>query len=53
MMLVVKDGNGIPVDSRYGWLGQWAGSPDFSLYYPMQVHYRAILVPAGGTFQGW
>ena len=47
-MLVVNDVNGVPVDDRYGWLGNWSGSPDFSLYYPMKVQYTAIIVPPGG-----
>ena len=52
-MLVVNDANDKPVDDRYGWLGTWIGSPDFSLYYPMKVHYTAIVVPPGGGEPVW
>ena len=52
-MLVVNDANDKPVDDRYGWLGTWIGSPDFSLYYPMKVHYTAIIVPPGGGEPVW
>ena len=53
LMLVVKDGDGDPVDTRYGFDGQWEGSPDLGLYYPMQVRATAVVVPPGGQFQGW
>ena len=53
LMLVVKDGDGNPVDTRYDFDGAWDGSPDLSLYYPMEVRFTAVLVPAGGTFEGW
>ena len=33
--------------------GKWFGSPDFSLYYPMQVRYTAIIVPPGGGEPVW
>ena len=52
-MLVIKDKNGIPVDDRYGWDGQWDGSPDLGLYYPMQARYTAIIVPSGGGTPVW
>ena len=52
-MLVVNDFAGNPVDDRYGWLGTWSGSPDFSLYYPMKVHYTAIIVPPGDGLPVW
>ena len=52
-MLVVKDINGKPVDDRYGWVGTWSGSPNFGLYYPMKVHYTAIIVPPGGGAPIW
>jgi hypothetical protein len=53
LMLVVKDGGGNPVDTRYGFDGGWDGSPDLGLYYPMEVRYTAVIVPPGGTFEGW
>ncbi|HWR26517.1 MAG TPA: PGF-pre-PGF domain-containing protein, partial [candidate division Zixibacteria bacterium] len=52
-MLVVSDGSGFPIDDRYGWNGTWDGSPDFTLYYPMQVRYTAIIVPPGGGTPVW
>ncbi len=53
VMLVVKDGGGHPVDTRYGFDQDWDGSPDLGLYYPMEVHYTAVIVPPGETFPGW
>lgn len=49
-MLVVKDKDGNPVDDRFGFGGLWDGSPDFSLYYPMQVRFTAIVVARGSVF---
>jgi len=47
-MLVVKDGNGYPVDlGNPEWATLWDGTPELTLYYPMQVHYTAIIVPPG------
>lgn len=53
LMLVVKDADGNPVDTRYGFDGGWAGSPDLGLYYPMEVRYTAVLVPVGASFEGF
>ncbi len=53
LMLVIKDGQGNPIDPNYPFKGAWKGSPDLSLYYPMKVHYTAILVPPGASFPGW
>lgn len=52
-MLVVKDKDGDPVDDRFGFGGAWDGSPDFSLYYPMEVRFKAVIVAKGATFAGW
>ncbi|MFZ3384619.1 MAG: DUF1349 domain-containing protein, partial [Candidatus Methanoperedens sp.] len=52
-MLVVGDANDKPVDDRPDWVGQWIGSPDLSLYYPMKVRYTAIIVPPGGEEPVW
>lgn len=52
-ILIVKDRRGVPVDNRYGFEGQWYASPIFSLYYPMQVRYTAVIVPPGGAFTDW
>ena len=52
-MLVLEDRDGNPVDDRYGFAGSWYGSPVFDLYFPMEVRYTALIVPSGGTFEGW
>jgi tetratricopeptide (TPR) repeat protein len=52
-LLIVKDRRGVPVDNRYGFEGAWYASPIFSLYYPMQIRYTAVIVPPGGEFTGW
>lgn len=52
-LLAIKDKNGIPIDDRYGWNGLWYGSPNFDLYYPMNVRYTAIIVPPGGGSPIW
>ena len=52
-MLVVKDASGVPVDDRYGYAGEWSGSPNLGLYYPMKVRYTAIIVPPGGGEPVW
>ncbi|MEM6428838.1 MAG: hypothetical protein AAF708_06305, partial [Deinococcota bacterium] len=52
-VLILKDQQGLPIDNRYGFDGKWYASPIFSLYYPMNVRYTAVLVPAGGQFMGW
>jgi len=49
-MLVVKDERGNPVDDRYGFGGGWAGSPDFSLYYPFEVRVKVVIVSKGATY---
>jgi hypothetical protein len=44
-MTVVKDQNGNPVDTVYSqFVGNWLGSPNLGLYYPMDVRYTAILI---------
>ena len=48
LMLVIRDANNDPVDARFV---QSSGAED--AYYPMTVRYTAVLVPAGGQFQGW
>ncbi|MEX2541099.1 MAG: hypothetical protein WD314_04795, partial [Trueperaceae bacterium] len=52
LILVVKNDSGLPVDNRYA-LGDGAVPPDPALYYPMEVRFTAVLVPAGGRFTGW
>ena len=52
-MLVIEDRDGNPVDDRYGFAGSWYGSPVFDLYFPMEVRYTALIIPPGGTFEGW
>lgn len=51
VMLVLKDSDGRPLDNTY-FLGD-AEPIDLGRYYPMQVRYEAVIVPPGGTFQGW
>ena len=45
LMLVVKDGAGNPIDTSFALKDAWAGSPELSLYYPMQVRYTATIIP--------
>ena len=52
LILVLKDKDGYPVDNRY-FFSNDGTSLDMSLYYPMQVRYSAVLVPAGSQFAGW
>jgi len=53
-MTVVKDKNGDPVDNVYPqFVGNWLGSPNLGLYYPMDVRYTAIMVPPGGGAPVW
>lgn len=52
LLLVLRDAAGRPLDPRYA--TDDAGAPlDVNAYYPMELHVRAVLVPAGGTFAGW
>jgi len=53
VMLIIKDKDGNTIDDRF--LFKNNNSQEISLadFYPMQVNYKAILVPAGGNFPGW
>ena len=51
VMLVVKDGEGRPVDSTY--FTQSGASLNLDRYFPMNVRFEAVIVPSGGKFQGW
>ena len=53
VMLIVKDGEGNPIDGSFPLVENWHGTPDLSLYYPMQVRYSAVIIPPGGEFTGW
>lgn len=53
MLVSVWDRNNFPIETRWGHGGKWQGSPDLSLYYPMKVHYTAVVVAKGSQFQGW
>ncbi len=53
LMLVVRDSAFNPVDDQVMFAGLWDGSPDFSLYFPMEVRYTAIIVPPGGGPPVW
>ena len=49
LMLLVKDANGNPIDPAYSGVSD----EELSRYYPLEVRYSAVLVPAGGSFPGW
>ncbi len=53
LMLIVKDGEGNPIDGSFPLIENWHGSPELELYYPMQVRYSAVIIPPGGQFGGW
>jgi hypothetical protein len=53
MLVSVWDQHNFPVDTRWGHGGKWEGSPNIELYYPMKVHYTAVVVAENGTFQGF
>ena len=49
LMLLVKDASGNPIDPAYSGVSD----EELSRYYPLEVRYSAVLVPAGGSFPGW
>ncbi len=49
LMVIVKDANGNPVDLGYADFSE----ADLARYYPLEIRYSAVLVPAGGRFPGW
>lgn len=49
LMLILTDANGNPIDPVYSQISH----SELSNYYPLELHYTAILVPAGGQFPGW
>ena len=51
VMLVVKDGEGRPIDNAY--FTQSGDSLELNNYFPMSVRFEAVIVPPGGRFQGW
>lgn len=52
VLVVLRDAGGRPLDPRYAYDDR--GQPlDVAAYYPMSLHVRAAIVPAGGTFGGW
>ncbi len=52
VLVVLRDAGGRPLDPRYAYDDR--GRPlDVAAYYPMSLHVRAAIVPAGGTFGGW
>jgi tetratricopeptide (TPR) repeat protein len=51
VMLVVKDGEGRPIDSAY--FTQSGDSLDLNSYFPMNVRFEAVIVAPGESFQGW
>jgi len=48
--VVAMDAAGVPVDASET---TWAGSPDFALYYPLDLTYQAVVVADGDAFQGF
>ncbi len=50
LLVVVWDENFHQIDDRWGFGGN---IEDIDGYYPMDVHFQAIVVPFGGTFSGW
>ena len=48
--VVAMDATGVPVDASET---TWAGSPDFALYYPLELTYQAVVVAAGDPFEGF
>ncbi len=52
VLVVLRDEGGRPLDPRYAYDEE--GRPlDVSAYYPMTLHVRAAIVPAGESFGGW
>jgi tetratricopeptide (TPR) repeat protein len=49
LMVILRDQNGNPVDTVFS----SERGQDLDLYYPMNVRYSVVLVPAGGAFLGW
>jgi tetratricopeptide (TPR) repeat protein len=49
LMVIVRDKDGNPVDSTFA----RERGQDLGLYYPMEVRYSVVVVPAGGAFRGW
>jgi tetratricopeptide (TPR) repeat protein len=49
LMVILRDEEGNPIDTLFSnERGQ-----NLNLYYPMEVRYSVVLVPAGGAFRGW
>ncbi|XGV97742.1 MAG: hypothetical protein ACAF41_02150 [Leptolyngbya sp. BL-A-14] len=53
MLVSVWDQHNFPIETRWGHGGKWEGSPDLTLYYPMKIHYTAVVVAKNGKFQGF
>ena len=52
LLLVLRDQASRPLDERYTRSAD--GTPiDLKPYYPLTLHLRVVLVPAGGAFAGW
>lgn len=50
LQVVARDANGYAIDATDN---MWDGSPDFTLYYPLNLTYQAVLVAQGGVFAGF
>ena len=52
-MLVIRRPDGTPIDDRLHTAGGERVTFDADDYYPMTVHYSAVIVPPGTDFSGW
>lgn len=48
--VVAMDSAGVAVDASET---TWIGSPDYGLYYPLDLTYQAVLVASGDAFEGY
>ena len=48
IMIILRDENGVPLDLDFALEGG-----NLELYYPIELSYEAVLVPAGGSFAGF
>ena len=53
LMLHMGDKDGQQPDSYADFMNLWYGTPNWNLYYPMELRYTAIIVPPGGGAPVW
>lgn len=51
LFVVIRDEQGNPADPRYFF--DSSAALELDLFYPMEVRYQAMIVPAGSSFPGW